>query len=120
VNKEDRRGIKKRMESYVDHVDHLDQGPLSRMLCNFPSESTKALMALSLSDFERGTYVVKIRSALLGEDIYFVSNERLLDRVPEGFAVYTARELRALKGVTKEHLKGVHHIKRIMDGEILD
>jgi len=117
VNKEDRRDIKKKMESYVDH---LDQGPLSRMLRNFPSEKTKALMVLSLSDFEQGTYVVKVRSALLGEDIYFVSNERLLEKVPEGFAVYTAKELRALRCSTKAQLKRIYWTKREFDGEVVE
>ena len=118
MNKEDRRDIEKKMESYVDHVDHLDRGPLSTMLGNFPSEKTKSLMNLSLSEFQQGNYVVKVKSQLLGEDIYFVSNEKLFDRVPDGFVVYTARELKALRGVTKEHLKKVHRIKRTFDGEI--
>lgn len=115
MNKEDRRDIDKEMESYVDH---LDRGPLSTILSNFPSEKTKALMALSLSEFEAGTYVVKVRSHLLREDIYFVSNEKLFDRMPVGFAVYTAKELRALKGSTKDDIKSVHRIKRAFDGEI--
>jgi hypothetical protein len=81
--------------------------------------NTKALMSLSLSEFEQGTYVVKVRSHLLREDIYFVSNERLFDRVPDGFVVYTAKELRALKGSTKDDIKNVHRIKRIFNGEII-
>lgn len=92
MNEEDRRDIEKEMENYVDHVDHVDRGPLSKMVSNFPREEAKALMTLSLSEFEAGTYVVKVRSALLGEDIYFVSNEKLFDRVPDGFVVYTAKE----------------------------
>jgi glutamate 5-kinase len=88
-------------------------------LSHFPSEKTKALMALSLSKFEQGKYVVKVRSALLGEDIYFVSNEKLLERVPEGFVVYTAKELRALKGSTKDDIKNVHRTKKTFNGEII-
>ena len=104
------------MGSYPDHPD---QGPLSKMVSNFPSEETKALMALSLSEFEAGTYVVKVRSHLLGEDIYFVSSEKLFDKVPEGFAVYTAKELRALKESTKDDIRNVHRVKRTFDGEII-
>ena len=59
-------------------------------------------------------------SALLGEDIYFVSNERLLEKVPEGFAIYTAKELRALRCSTKEQLKRIHMIKREFDGEVIE
>ena len=100
------------------YVDHLDRGPLATIRNNFSSRKTKALMALSLSEFEHGKYVVKVRSALLGEDVYFVSDEKLFDRVPAGFVVYTAKELRALKGVTKEHLKDLHRTQRAFDGEI--
>ena len=103
-----------------DYSGHPGQGPLKTILNNFPSEEPKALMALSLSEFEAGTYVVKVRSHLLGEDIYFVSNERLFDRVPDGFVVYTAKELRVLKGSTKNNLKNVHRIKRTFNGEIVD
>ena len=80
--------------------------------------NTKALMSMRLFEFEQGTYVVKVRSHLLGEDIYFVSNERLFDRVPKGFVVYTAKELRALKGSTKDDIRNVHRIKKTFDGEI--
>jgi hypothetical protein len=118
VNKEDRGDIKEKAESYPDYPDHPDRGPLSTMLRNFPSESTKALMALSLSEFEAGTYVVKVRSHLLGEDIYFVSSEQLFERVPNGFAVYTAKELRALKGSTKDDIRDMHRIKKTFNGEI--
>ena len=107
-----------RVENSMDHVDHPDGGPLATILKNFPPKRVERLMALSLSEFEGGTYVVKVRSHLLGEDIYFVSNEKLFDRVPVGFAVYTAKELRALKGSTKDDIKSVHRIKRAFDGEI--
>lgn len=116
MNKEDRADKEIKMGN---HPGHPGQGPLGRILGNFPSEETRALLTLSLSEFEVGKYVVKVRSALLGEDIYFVSNEKLFDRVPDGFVVYTAKELRALKGVTKEHLKKVHRIKRTFDGEVM-
>jgi hypothetical protein len=119
VNKEDREDIEKKMESYPDYPGHPDRGPLSKMVSNFPSEEAKALMTLSLSEFEAGTYVVKVRSALLGEDIYFVSSEKLFDKVPEGFVVYTAKELRALKGSTKDDIRNVHRIKKTFNGEII-
>jgi hypothetical protein len=101
-----------------DHYDQPDRGPLAMILANFPTEGAKALMDLSLSEFEQGKYVVKVRSHLLGEDIYFVSNEKLFDRVPDGFVVYTAKELRALKGSTKNDIRNVHRIKKTFNGEI--
>jgi hypothetical protein len=115
VNKEDRGDMEKRIGDYSGHPG---QGPLKTILSNFPPEEAKALMTLSLSEFEAGTYVVKVRSALLGEDIYFVSNEKLFDRVPEGFVVYTAKELRALKGSTRNDIKNVHRMKKTFNGEI--
>jgi hypothetical protein len=111
--------MKKKVGNTPDHYDQPDRGPLGTILANFPTEGAKALIELSLSEFEQGKYVVKVRSGLLGEDIYFVSNERLLDRVPDGFVVYTAKELRALKGTTKGDLKRTHCIKRIVDGEVM-
>ena len=107
------------MEKRVGNsMDHLDRGPLATIRNNFSSRKTKALMALSLSEFEAGTYVVKVRSHLLGEDIYFVSSEKLFDKVPDGFVVYTAKELRALKGSAKEDIKNIHRLKKAFDGEI--
>lgn len=111
--------MEKKIGKCPDHYDHCDQSPLARILNNFPSERAKALMTLSLSEFEVGTYVVKVRSHLLGEDIYFVSDEKLFDRVPDGFVVYTAKELRTLKGSTKNDIKNVHRIKRAFNGEII-
>jgi len=110
--------MEKRIGNTMDHVDHLDRGPLATILDNFPSRRTRSLMALSLSEFEQGKYVVKVRSHLLGEDIYFVSNERVFEKVPDGFVVYTAKELRALQGSTKDEIKNVHRIKKTFDGEI--
>ena len=81
--------------------------------------NTTDLMSMRLSEFEQGKYVVKVRSHLLGEDIYFVSNEKLFDRVPDGFVVYTAKELRALKGSTKNDIRNVHRIKKTFNGEII-
>ena len=63
--------------------------------------------------------MVKVRSHLLGEDIYFVSNEKLFERVPDGFAVYTAKELRALKGSTKDDIRNVHRMKKTFNGQII-
>jgi hypothetical protein len=119
VNKGDGGDMEKKIGNHPDHYDQADQSPLATILSNFPSEETKAMMALSLSEFEAGTYVVKVRSHLLGEDIYFVSNEKLFDRVPDGFVVYTAKELRALKGSTKDDIRNVHRIKRTFNGEII-
>jgi len=119
MNKEDGGDIEKRVENYPCHVCHPCQGPLGTILSNFPSEETKALMALSLSEFEAGTYVVKVRSHLLGEDIYFVSSEKLFERVPDGFVVYTAKELRALKGSAKDDVRNVHRIKKTFNGEVI-
>ena len=108
-----------RVENSMDHVDHPDGGPLATILKNFPPKRVERLMALSLSEFEGGTYVVKVRSHLLGEDIYFVSSEKLFERVPDGFVVYTAKELRALKGSAKDDVRNVHRIKKTFNGEVI-
>lgn len=77
--------------------------------------------ALSLSEFERGTYVLRMRSHLLAEDVFLISRDELLDCIPEDVVAYTARELRNLmrRVRTQDRLKQVHELKKVFDGEIL-
>lgn len=80
-----------------------------------PTESN--ILDMSLDEFEQADMVLEIQSRVLGENVYFVSNEAQLNGIAdEGKVVYFARELKQLIGVgiKPEILKEIHLAKKTL------
>ena len=74
---------------------------------------------MTLAEFARSGRTVRVRSRLLGEDIWWVANKTLKDAVPDPtLVVYTAAELRLMVRVTPQELINIHRIKKTFGGHI--
>ena len=63
------------------------------------------IMTLSADKFKSRNIAVRIRSKVLGEDFWLVSNQETKARLKcEGLVVYLPSEIRTLKGISKERL----------------
>lgn len=79
----------------------------------------KALTQMPVRDFEKAGLCLKIWSEVLQEEIFFMSNTRVIPgNLPEGAVFYIARELQALvsQRVKLEGLRLIHDGKRIFNG----
>ncbi len=74
------------------------------------------VLSLGLSEFKTQNLAVRIRSRILGEDIWLVSNEEARDHLKaEGLVCYLANEIPHLKGLSLEALKKIHETRRIFE-----
>jgi hypothetical protein len=74
---------------------------------------------MTLSEFARSRRMLRIRSRVLGEDVWWVSDESLRLTVPDPtLVVYTAAELRHLVDISPRDLINLHRIKKTFHGHI--
>ena len=74
---------------------------------------------LTLQDFSSRGLVFRVRSRLLGEDIYLVSRDHCRSACDGEGVVYTTDELTVLCSLAPRHIKRVHLLKKLCDGEII-
>lgn len=85
-------------------------GPEEGILTQTSSQMTP------LEDFKAKNLAVRIRSAVLGEDVFLVSNEAVRDHLKaEGLVVYLAEEIPCLRGLSPKVLKAVHAAKKVFE-----
>lgn len=83
-----------------------------------PGFDYKALTLMTLSEFEKAGMVLKINSRVLGEIVFFVSDDKAVPGdLPEGATYYTAGELQALinQKVQSDSLRIIHQAKKVFD-----
>jgi len=74
---------------------------------------------MDFSQFSQGEDRFKVRSKLLGEDVWFVPLRKDADEVrTRGEIPYTARELHYLQDVLPDTIRKVHAIKKHFDGTV--
>lgn len=77
----------------------------------------KRLEEMTLEELRQIDYRWCLRSKLLGEDLYLVTNESVAERVRHhGLVCYTLDEALKLKGRSQEVIKRVHLIKKVFPG----
>jgi hypothetical protein len=93
------------------------------LACGLPIND-KQIETMSLDAFSKSNLAVKIWSDLLGEEVYFCSDEKMVDKIKgEGLVCYLPHELKYLVAVkpTKDVVRKVHEIKALFGGsEISD
>ena len=93
--------------------------PMLRRAATRQCDGQSNLAGMTLAEFARSRHVVRVRSRLLGEDVWWVSDATLQDAVPDSaLVVYTAAELRHLVGISPQDLINIHRIKRTLCGHI--
>lgn len=78
---------------------------------------------MPLEEFKRGNFLLKVRSSLLDEIIFFASNLATVEKCGTvAGPIYTAYELEKLleSGARGEDLKAIHEAKAIFNGRITD
>jgi hypothetical protein len=72
---------------------------------------------MSLSEFATARRVVPIMSDVLGEKVYFASDNAVIDVDENSFyrgcVVYRASELKELIGTSNEHKQMIHELKKV-------
>ena len=67
-----------------------------------------------LEEFKSQNLAIRIRSEVLKEDVYLVSNEGVRDRLKgDGLVCYLPEEVEKLKGLSPEDLKRINMVKKV-------
>jgi hypothetical protein len=61
----------------------------------------------------------KIRSKVLGADVWVITHPEAISLVPEGEVYFTPEEIRNLKGSTPEEIRAVYMAKRYVGGRLI-
>jgi hypothetical protein len=81
-----------------------------------------ALRKMTLDDFAVAEMVVAIFSAVVGETVYFASDDKELELDAlghyKGKVVYRASELRELVKSTAEYIRTIHEVKKLFGGMV--
>ena len=94
-------------------VPLIEQGIVKRMGGALEDEGDSSDV---LEGFGSLKLAVRIRSKILGEDVYLVSDENVRDNLQsEGLPVYLPEEIECLKGLSEEDLKMINTIKKIFE-----
>jgi hypothetical protein len=71
-----------------------------------------------------GRVAIKIFSEMLNEELWIVADERNMDALKAeqvvDIAIYTANEIRELKGKYQEQLKTIHEAKKVFGEKVED
>ena len=74
-----------------------------------------------VADFREKNLAIRIRSAVLGENVWLVSNEAVREHLKsEGLVCYLAEEIPGLKGLSRETLRAIHEAKRVFPNSRLE
>lgn len=79
---------------------------------------TARILSLTAAEFSKESYVILLRSHLLGEDIYLVSNERCLAHLDDDKVAYLPDELLAIYGQSLDFIRFIHEVKRMVNGVV--
>ena len=71
---------------------------------------------MNREEFKSQILAVLIRSKVLGDDIWLVSNEDAREHLKaEGLVCYLANEIEQLKGLSQGAIRKVHEVKKVFD-----
>ena len=74
--------------------------------------------SVSLDQLEKENISMNIRSILVDDTIWLVSNKALASKLSEKGVVYTANEAKLLTSFPKNTAKNIHQLKKVFNGEI--
>lgn len=78
-----------------------------------------AFAAMPLEEFVQSDLQARIESRVLGETVIFAGAEAQVPPQTDT-VVYRGAELLLVRGLTPEHLRRVHQVKKVFDGRILE
>jgi hypothetical protein len=103
------------------HKQELIDELAARNSARRPKESNDALRQMTLRDFATAKRIVPIFSEVLGEQVYFVSdNAEVAAGLYRGCVVYRASELIALHGCSPDTIRNAHAVKKVFGGSVVE
>lgn len=88
---------------------------------NFEDKNKGKSFPVSIEDFKTKSLAIRIRSRILGEDIWLVSNKETRSHLEaEGLVCYLADEISHLKRLSPASIRKIHEIKRIFSKSIIE
>ena len=99
-------------------VDRLKEIKTFYLSTEAKDKEIKYWEGLPLSKLADQKIAIKIKSSLVGEDIWLVSTAEEMDKVKGPQVVYTAQEAIVISGLPKEFARKVHAFKKKFKGEI--
>ncbi len=73
---------------------------------------------ISLDQLEKEDIAMNIKSILVDDTIWLVSNKALTSKLNKKGVVYTANEAKLLTSLPKNVAKNLHQLKKVFNGEI--
>ena len=74
--------------------------------------------SISLDQLEKEDIAMNIKSILVDDTIWLVSNKALTSKLNKKGVVYTANEAKLLTSLPKNTAKNLHQLKKVFNGEI--
>tara|TARA_B100001245_G_C22589884_1_gene292798 strand:+ start:93 stop:509 length:417 start_codon:yes stop_codon:yes gene_type:complete len=75
---------------------------------------------ISLDQLEKEDIAMNIKSILVDDTIWLVSNKALTSKLNKKGVVYTANEAKLLTSLPKNAAKNLHQLKKMFNGEIIE
>jgi len=91
----------------------------SRNQSNPDVDKCRDVLSLSIDEFAKRNLAILVRSYLLGEDIYMISNPDCLKDIEGNHVTYLPEEMMAIYNLSKESIMALHRIKKSFGGRIL-
>lgn len=107
--------LKERKQEALIYLRSQQEQPQQAQVLDFQAEATKVKAHLQRHG------IVEIRSATLGEDVFFAVDDKAAAKAPKKAVIYTLDELRELvRGpLTQDDLKQVHAAKKVFNGRVV-
>ncbi len=80
--------------------------------------ATKNVVDMTLTEFWKAQTAIRVRSKVLGEDVYFASRAHLARMLSKDFAVWLPKELQFSLGITDKSLIAINALKKRFQGFI--
>ena len=90
-----------------------DSSPLSK------DNGLDAILSMTAAEFRRQDLVLLVKSGLLNDRVFIISNPKCLKHLDQDIAAYLPEELEALMGKSPGLIRHAHLIKKLITGEIL-
>ena len=82
-------------------------------------KETESVLSMPLNEFRKADLAVLLKSYLLGDDFYLVSNPQCLQYIDDSYVTYLPEELEIVYRLSRDSLKKVHEIKKRFGGKII-
>lgn len=104
----------------ISEIDGNSQGKKEDKRKSEKGVNPDNLLTRSIEEFKSQNLAVRIRSKVLGEVIWLVSNENVRDHLKaEGLVCYLAEEILHLKELCPDDIRATHNVKKVFDKSLI-